>query len=198
MFVQGCLFAFPDGLLRINVGVPLALPSSLPFPSLSGLRCGEPVGEGERGRPIPLPFLFGSCFDAHASPNENCPFVIQRMQSPLSELFLAFSLHISFSRSSNCRSVLVSIFGIFDFLLEMSLDHQRQFAIIISLVAKCLLLSVGWQHLFEFIRLFILHLVKTLRYAVGRSVSDCWQYFVPLGIDGLDVVVLQFGHLINL
>ena len=34
----------------------------------------------ERDRPFPLPFLFESCLNAHASPHEHWPFVIQRMQ----------------------------------------------------------------------------------------------------------------------
>ena len=72
-------------------------------------RCGEPVGEGERG-PFPLPFLFGSCLNAHASPNEHWPFVVQRMEPPLSELFfgivfVAFSFCLSFAWSFHCRSV---------------------------------------------------------------------------------------------
>ena len=58
--------ALPDGLLPVNFGVPFALPSSLLFPPPVGLQCGEPVGEGERGRafPLPLSFLFGSCLNA--------------------------------------------------------------------------------------------------------------------------------------
>ena len=85
-FVQSSLFAFTDRLLPVNFAVSLAPRSSLPFPSPFECRCGEPVGEGERGRPFPLPFWFGSCLNAHASPNEHWPVVIQRMQSP-SELF---------------------------------------------------------------------------------------------------------------
>ena len=85
-------FAFLDGLLPLILGLSLALASSLPFPSPFEFRCGERVGEGERGLPFLLPFLFGSCLNAHASPNEHWPSVIQRMQSPLSELFLAFVL----------------------------------------------------------------------------------------------------------
>ena len=51
-FVQGSLFAFPDGLLPVNFGVPFALPSVLPFPSPFEFWCSEPVGEGERSRPF--------------------------------------------------------------------------------------------------------------------------------------------------
>ena len=40
---------------------------------------------------------FGSCFNAHGSSNEHCPFAMQRMQSPLSELFLAFSFPFPFA-----------------------------------------------------------------------------------------------------
>ena len=63
--------------LPVSFGVPFALPSSPSFPSLFEIRCDEPVGEGERGRPFPLPFLFGSCLNAHESPNKQWPFVIQ-------------------------------------------------------------------------------------------------------------------------
>ena len=40
--------------------------------------------------------LLGSCLNAHASPNGHVPFVVQRMQSPLSELLLACSSPFSF------------------------------------------------------------------------------------------------------
>ena len=64
-----------------------------------------------------------------------------------------FSFRSPFVRSSCCRSVLVSVsrfeMRILDFLLEMSLDHQHQSAIIILLVAECRL------------------------YAIGRSLGDC-------------------------
>ena len=72
---------FPDGLLPVCFGVPFLLPSSPLFPSRSEFRCGEPVGEGERGRPFPLTFLSGSCLNAHESPNEHWPFVVQRMHA---------------------------------------------------------------------------------------------------------------------
>ncbi len=52
-----------------------------------------------------------------------------------------------------------------------SLGHQLQFAIIILLVAKCRLLSVDLQQVFQFFRLFDMHLVQTLLYAVSRSVK---------------------------
>ena len=61
----------------------------LPFPSPFEVRCGEPVGEGERNRPLPLPFFFGSCVKAHESPSEHWPLVIQRVQSPLGVVFFA-------------------------------------------------------------------------------------------------------------
>ena len=50
-----------------------------------------------RSRPIPLPFLFGSCLNAHASPSELWTSVVQRMQSPLSVLFLALYLPFPFA-----------------------------------------------------------------------------------------------------
>ena len=103
--MQGSLFAFPDGLFAVNFCMPLKPPSSLPFPSPFEVRCGEPVREGERNRPLPLPFLFGSCVKAHESPNEHWPLVIQRVQSPLSELsFLhCISLFLSFSLCSELQ-----------------------------------------------------------------------------------------------
>ena len=69
----------------------------LPCPSPFEIRCGEPVGEVERGRPFTLYFFFGSCLNAHESPNEHWPFVIRRMQSLLSDLFWAFQLHLHFT-----------------------------------------------------------------------------------------------------
>ena len=93
-FTQSSLFAFHD---RLQVLVcPFAFLSSLHFPSPFEFRCGEPVGESERDRPFRLPFLLGSCLNAHASPNGHVPFVVQRMQSPLSELLLACSSPFSF------------------------------------------------------------------------------------------------------
>ena len=66
--MQSGLFAFPDGLLP-EVWVCLLsfrhhCLSLTPFEYL----CGEPVGEGERSRLFPLPFLFKSRMNAHASP----------------------------------------------------------------------------------------------------------------------------------
>ena len=52
-----------------------------------------------------------------------------------------------------------------DLLLEMSLGHELQSAIITFLVAKCRLLSVDLQQVFQFFQIFNLHLVA--------SVSDC-------------------------
>ena len=130
-FAQGTLFAFPDGLLPVKLGVYLALPSSLPFPSPFEFWCVDHVGAGERGRPFPLPCLFGSCSDVYASPTELCPCVIDRMQSSLSKLYLALSLTSScftFDRSSFCKSVLVDFSH---FLLDMSLGHLFQFARIV-------------------------------------------------------------------
>ena len=98
-FIQDGLLAFPNGFLPPYLCVPVAPPSTPPFPSPFEFRCNEPVGEGERGRPFPLPFLFGSCLKAHESPSEHGPSVIRRMQSPLSELccFFAFSLPFPFA-----------------------------------------------------------------------------------------------------
>ena len=90
--VQGSLFAFPGELLPVSLCVPFADPSSLPFSSLFEFRCGESARESERGRFFPLPFLFGSCSNAHESPNMQSPFgiVFCLPESDLSliELFL--------------------------------------------------------------------------------------------------------------
>ena len=57
-FAQGGLFAFPGGLSAASFGVlPFAPPSAPPFPSPFEFRCGEAVGEGERGRPFLFAFL---------------------------------------------------------------------------------------------------------------------------------------------
>ena len=139
--------------------MPFAPLSSLPYPSPFELRCDEPVGEGERGRPFPLPFLLGSRLNAHESPNEQWPFVIQRMQSPLLELFLARVVAFSFCFTfPNRWFVLVSFSRFeprtFDFLLEMSLENQIQSDIVVLLVAECRLVSVDLQHIFQLFRLF--------------------------------------------
>ena len=63
--VQKSLFAFSDGRLPASFCLPLHFRH-------------HSVGESERGRPFPLPFLFGSCLNAHASSNKPWPFVIQR------------------------------------------------------------------------------------------------------------------------
>ena len=153
--------------------MPFAHPSSLPFPSHFEFRCSDPVGEGERGRPFPLPFLFGSCLLAHESPHGHWPFVI-RMQSTLSELFLACALPLLFDCPLlGAPSAGLSSSRFLDFLLEMSLAHQLQCAVVVFLVAECRLLSANLQHIFQRFRLFNLHLVQTLQYVVSRSVSDC-------------------------
>ena len=137
--------SFLDGLLPVNFGVLFAFPSAPPFPSPFEFRCGE------RRRTFLLPLLLGSCMNAHGSPNDHGLFVIQRMQSsPVFCILFAFSFRFPFARSSCCKSVLVSIshcgVRILDFLVEMSLDHELQSAIIILLVDDCRLFSVGLQY----------------------------------------------------
>ena len=78
--------------------MPCAPRSQLPFSSRFEFQCGEPAGEGERSRSFPFACLFGSCLS-----------VIQRTQSPLTELLLELSLPFPFvpspfARSSHCRS----------------------------------------------------------------------------------------------
>ena len=141
------------------------------FRHLSNFGAGEPVGECERGRPSPLPSLFGSCLNAHASPHEHRPLVVQLMQfsslGVVFSIYCACSFRFSFARSFCCRSVLVSIsrfeMRILDFLLEMSLAHQLPSAIILLFVASSCLLSADVQQVFQLFRLFNLHLVQTLQ-----------------------------------
>ena len=125
----------------------------------SNFGASEPVGESERGRPFPLPFLFGSCLNARTSPNEHRPFVVQRIQSPL--LVLCFGVVFAFALLLYLISelpLMVSIsrfeMRILAFLLEMSLGHQLQSAIIDFLVARCSLPSVDLPQVFEFFQLF--------------------------------------------
>ena len=181
-FAQDSLFAFPDGFSPVNVDVPSAFPSSLPFPSPFEFWFGEPVGESEQGRPFPLPFMFGSRLNAHASPKEQWPFVIQRVQSLLLELFLAYDLPIPFAlpllRAPNASLTSSRFLALkwesLIFVHEISLDRQLQSARIIFLVADCRLLNLDLHQVFQFFRLFNLHLVQTLQHVVSRSVNDCW------------------------
>ena len=45
---------------------------------------------------------------------------------------------------------------------------------VVALVAECRLSTVDLRQVFQFFRLFNLHLAQTLQYIVSRSVSDCW------------------------
>ena len=167
--MQSNLFAFPD------VGVRVAPPSSLPFPTPLEFRCAEPVGESERGRFFPLPFLCGSCLNANESPNEHWPFVIQRIHSRSCCWHLLCLSLSHFLCSELLLQVSISRFEmrILDFLLEMSLGHQRQSATVVFLLADCRLLTVDLQKIVRLLQLFNLHLVQTLQHVVSRSVSDC-------------------------
>ena len=62
----------PKDITQVLVCFLLHLRQNQLFHDLSNFR-GEPVGEGERGRPFPVPFLLTSCMNAHASPNEHRP-----------------------------------------------------------------------------------------------------------------------------
>ena len=97
------------------------------FRHLSSCGAVNPSEKVNEVVPFPLPFLFGSCLNAHASPNEHWPFVIQRLQSLFQNCFgivFAFSFCFPFARSSHCRSVLVAIsrfeMRILDVLLGVS------------------------------------------------------------------------------
>ena len=138
-------------------------------------------GSGKVNEVVPWVMLFY----AHASPNEHWPFA-------------SLSWCFPFAQSSCCRGVVVSIslfeIRILIFLLEMSLGQQLQSAIIILPVAKCRLLSEDLQISFSILPTFNLHRVQTSQHAVRRSVSDCCHYFVPLCVEGLNVVafLLEF------
>ena len=172
-----------DGHSPVIVLVPFAPPPSQHFPSPFECRYGETVGEGERNHTFPLPFLFGSCLNAHESPNEHLPFVVQRMQSHslrvvCLDVLFSFSFRFPFARSSSCRSVPGSIsrfeMRILDFLPEMSLDHQHQSSLVVFLVTECCLLGcVDLQQVCQCRPLSNLHLVQVLHYVVSRSVSAC-------------------------
>ena len=86
IFKQSSLFAFSDGLLPRNIGVPSAPPSSPPFPLHFEFRCGRRTWTKSS---LSFAFLVCTCLNVHESPNEHSPFVIQRMQFPLSELTCA-------------------------------------------------------------------------------------------------------------
>ena len=126
---QVCLLSMTDFYQQVLVCF-LRLRHHYLFRHLSNFWCGEPVGEGERSRPLPLLFsLSRSCF-------WHCLC-----------LCLLFCL---------CSKL-----------------QLHQSAVVKILVAKCRLLSADLQQVFQFFRLFNLHLVQTLQYAVSRSVSDC-------------------------
>ena len=133
------------------------------LPSPIEFRCGEPVGERERVRPFPLPLLLGSCLNAPASPNEHWPLVIQRKQSPLSDLFFGHFLCLlpfAFPLLGAPVAGLPS---------EMSLDQQLQSATVKLLVADCRLFSVDLQQEFQFFRLFNLHILFNMLTAENTS-----------------------------
>ena len=114
-----------------------------------------------------------------------CVCVIQRMQSPRTELFL----NIVFIRlllslfpllgAPHCKPLLVSIsrfeMRILNFLLEMSFGPSSfHSAIIVFIVANCGFLSVGLATSISILPAFFnLHLAQTLQHVVSRSVSDC-------------------------
>ena len=142
---------FLDALSPVNVGVHLTHSSSRPFPSPFEFRFGEPVGETKQGSYLPVAFL--SKFSGH--------------------VFCLVLSCFSFARSSFCGSVLISMSVFekktFDFMLEMSLGHQLQSATVVFHFADCSFLCVDLKSF----RLFNLHLVQTVQYAVGRSINDC-------------------------
>ena len=81
-FIQGGLFAFPDGLLPVRLDMTFAFASSLPFPSPFEFRCGEHVGERGRHPPFGLSCFVHACMRAHPQTNI---FIPTCAVSPLSE-----------------------------------------------------------------------------------------------------------------
>ena len=123
----------------------------------------------------------------------------------LLELFLALSLPCPFALPllgalvaglSSSRFLALEM-GILDVLLEMSLGHKLQSAIVVFLVAECRLFSVDLQHILQFFRHFNLYLVQTLQHVVCALVSGCWWLLVPLCVEGLNVVVLWLDYWLN-
>ena len=178
-FTQSSLFAFHD---RLQVLVCLfAFLSSLHFPSPFEFRCGEPVGESERDRPFRLPFCWGHAWMRMHLQMDMC-LLWSNVCSPLYRSccwhVLRLFLFASLRAPSYCTSVTISFsrieMRIFDFLLGGSLGHQHQSATVVVLVAKCRLLSVNVQQIFQLFWLFNLHLVQNLQYLVSKSGSDCW------------------------
>ena len=176
----------------------LALTSSPPFPSPFEFRCGELVGEGERGRPFPLPFLLGSCQNAHASPDEHWPVVIHWMQFPLSRGWY-WNCSCLFFSLSLCSELQLHVCPRLDFLLR---NENLCFSAWDVFGPSTLICN---NHTY-FLSSNVVSWAKTCdKYlnssdfstctlysplAVSRSVSDCWKYFVPLFVEGLTAVVL--------
>ena len=162
-------------------------------------RCGEPVGEGERSRPFPLPFLFGSCLNAHASPYDPWPLLYPTdAVSSLGSVFLHFICLFlllfplvggPIAGLSSSRFLALTWESLI-FCSRCLWAINFNLAIITLLVADCRLLSVDLQQVFQFFRLVNSYLVQTLQYAVSRSVCDCWSHFIPLRVEVLNVVVL--------
>ena len=97
-----------------------------------------------------VPFLCLSCLvhlECARNSKSTLAFVVQRMQSPLSQFSLAFYLSFLFAfplLGAPVVGLSSSRFemGIFDFLLKMSFGHQLESAIVDFLVADSRLLSV--------------------------------------------------------
>ena len=110
-------------------------------------------------------------------------------------MLFTFSFCFSFTRSSNCKSVLVSIsrveMRIFDFLLEVSLGHQLQYAIIVSLGQNVVSWAQTCNKYFNSSDFSNLPLVQTFQFilSVGLSViaDNTSSHFAW---EGLNVVVL--------
>ena len=200
-FVQSRPFSSPDGLWPVSFGVPAALQASLSSPSLFEFRRGETVGESERGRLSPLHFLFGSCLNAkciakwtlaYGGPTGAVyslgvvfvavyllfPFVFPLLGAPIAGLSSSRFLALKWESLSFCQRCLWTI------------NYNLQWSYFLS--PNVVFLSEDLQHVFQFFRLFNLHLVQTPSLCC-QSVSNRWSYFVPLCVEGLNVVALQLG-----
>ena len=91
-----CSLSLADFQQQVLVCFLLHLRQHHPFRHLSNFGAVRLLEKVSEVVPSFLPFLFGSCLNAHESPHEHWPTVIQRMEPPLSELCLACSLPFPF------------------------------------------------------------------------------------------------------
>ena len=98
-----------------------------------------------------MPVLFGSCLNARESPNERWNFVIQRVQSPLLELLLAFSCSVKIVTSHISSEVFFVFVEVDQSLVQ---EPTEQFEIIqTSLDTDVFLQPIVYviQHVLDFV-----------------------------------------------